>query len=53
MWFLKGCPRCKGDVEETVDHFGRYRHCLSCGWSIDLGLIGKLRFAHFMQMPPR
>lgn len=34
--FLKACPRCKGDVHETNDHFGDVKSCLQCGWSQDV-----------------
>lgn len=35
--FLKQCPRCKGDVGIGSDHYGRYVHCLQCGYMNDIG----------------
>ena len=30
MW-LKSCPRCRGDLYENRDIYGRYVDCLQCG----------------------
>ncbi len=30
LW-LKGCPRCSGDLYETSDKYGRFILCLQCG----------------------
>lgn len=30
LW-LKGCPRCRGDLYETSDRYGRFILCLQCG----------------------
>ena len=32
MFWLKGCPRCKGDLYEDTDKCGRYVSCLQCGY---------------------
>lgn len=32
MWKLKGCPRCKGDLETRVTINGPEDHCLQCGY---------------------
>jgi hypothetical protein len=32
MFWLKGCPRCKGDLYEDTDKYGRYVNCLQCGY---------------------
>ncbi len=32
MWRLKGCPRCKGDVQVDRDEWGWYEQCLQCGY---------------------
>ena len=34
--FLKGCPRCHGDIVEGRDGFGKYLSCLQCGFLVDL-----------------
>ena len=30
MFYLKGCPRCHGDVYESTDVFGPYTSCIQC-----------------------
>ena len=32
MFQLKGCPRCKGDLREDQDQYGRFVICLQCGY---------------------
>ncbi len=34
--FLKGCPRCGGDLSLTRDIHGRYISCLQCGLLKDI-----------------
>ena len=34
--FLKGCPRCGGDLSLTRDIHGRYINCLQCGLLKDI-----------------
>ncbi|MEX2598115.1 MAG: hypothetical protein WD533_00495 [Dehalococcoidia bacterium] len=36
MLLLKGCPRCGGDLHETMDLYGRYHQCIQCGHTADL-----------------
>lgn len=31
MMWLKGCPKCHGDLYESKDHYGEYVTCLQCG----------------------
>lgn len=31
MFWLKSCPRCRGDLYEGQDMYGRYMACLQCG----------------------
>ena len=31
MFWLKGCPRCRGDLYENSDIYGRYIDCFQCG----------------------
>jgi hypothetical protein len=33
---LKGCRKCGGAVSVERDEYGRYIHCLMCGWQRDL-----------------
>ena len=30
MMWLKGCPKCHGDLYESRDYYGRYVSCLQC-----------------------
>lgn len=32
MYWLKGCPRCNGDLQGEEDRFGRYLACIQCGY---------------------
>ncbi len=32
MLWLKGCPRCNGDLNEEGDMYGEYIACLQCGY---------------------
>jgi hypothetical protein len=36
MMFLKGCPKCKGDLLVDEDTYGKYVSCLQCGFMQDL-----------------
>jgi hypothetical protein len=31
MMWLKGCPRCHGDLVLESDYYGQYATCLQCG----------------------
>lgn len=35
MIYIKACPKCKGDVEFTVDSFGKKLECLQCSFTVD------------------
>ena len=32
MYWLKGCPRCRGDLHEESDLYGAYVSCIQCGY---------------------
>ena len=34
MFWLKMCPRCKGDLYLAEDRFGQHLACLQCGRSL-------------------
>ena len=36
MIYFKSCPRCRGDVNLTIDIFGKYLSCLQCGFLKDI-----------------
>ena len=37
MVWLKGCPKCKGDLFLEQDNYGKFQTCLQCGYAKDLG----------------
>jgi len=32
MFWLKACPRCRGDLLHQSDAYGSYTACLQCGY---------------------
>jgi hypothetical protein len=36
MFFLKTCPRCRGDMYLENDRYGDYRKCAQCGHIVEL-----------------
>ena len=36
MVWLKGCPKCKGDLYLDQDTYGKFQSCLQCGYIRDL-----------------
>ena len=36
MFWLKGCPRCSGDLYHDRDQYGHFVTCAQCGFSKDL-----------------
>lgn len=37
MFWLKSCPRCRGDLYEGKDIYGQYVACLQCGHYLEEG----------------
>ena len=37
MYWLKACPRCRGDPHEESDFFGTYVACIQCGYVLNTG----------------
>ena len=35
MYWLKGCPRCRGDLHEETDFYGAYVACIQCGYVVN------------------
>ena len=31
MMLLRACPRCGGDLHETMDIYGPFHQCIQCG----------------------
>lgn len=38
MMYLKGCPRCKGDLQSNNDTYGTYQKCIQCGFLKDVSV---------------
>lgn len=38
MMYLKGCPRCKGDLQLNNDTYGTYQKCIQCGFLKDVSV---------------
>lgn len=36
MIWLKGCPRCGGDLVQESDTYGPYASCIQCGAQLEL-----------------
>ena len=36
MFWLKGCPRCSGDLYRDRDQYGHFVTCAQCGFSKDV-----------------
>ncbi len=34
MFWLKACPRCRGDLHEESDFYGPYVACMQCGYTL-------------------
>ena len=41
MMYLKGCPRCGGDLVPESDIYGPYLTCLQCGSMVDQVATGR------------
>jgi hypothetical protein len=35
MFWLKECPRCRGDLHDESDYYGRYIACMQCGYVLN------------------
>ncbi|MBI4338978.1 MAG: hypothetical protein HY680_03395 [Chloroflexi bacterium] len=42
MIWLRGCPKCRGELADEKDAFGYYIYCLQCGYQLSEVQIGKL-----------
>jgi DNA-directed RNA polymerase subunit M/transcription elongation factor TFIIS len=36
MWYLKNCPRCRGNIFIDEDVGGRFEKCLQCGYEREI-----------------
>ena len=39
MFYLKGCPKCRGDLFFEKDFYGSFFRCLQCGLIADVELL--------------
>ena len=37
MVYLRACPKCQGDLYDSIDIHGPFLSCLQCGYLRDLG----------------
>ena len=44
MFWLKSCPRCRGDLFQNRDHYGWYVSCLQCGHHLNEAAEAILRY---------
>ena len=53
MFWLKGCPKCGGDLYKQVDQFGVYVACLQCGRHLvpDTAVVGLTPLAEVVGSP--
>ncbi len=58
MFYLKACPRCRGDIHFNSDVYGDYYQCLQCGryfqpkileYQWEYGVFGGLKSALTLQ----
>ncbi|MBI2171979.1 MAG: hypothetical protein HYU30_08190 [Chloroflexi bacterium] len=42
MVWLKGCPKCRGELTDNKDTYGYYIYCVQCGYHLTEAQIGKL-----------
>jgi len=36
MFTVHGCPRCSFSLRDTEDYYGKYLHCMQCGYHQDV-----------------
>ena len=46
MFWLKGCPRCHGDLFQERDQYGWYVLCFHCGHYLSEGEEALLRYVY-------
>ena len=52
MYWLKACPRCRGDLHEERDFYGVYVACIQCGYVLDSRQEQALRLARVLEREP-
>ena len=41
MFYLKTCPKCKGDLYTDSDRYGWFISCLNCGYCCDVASMAE------------
>ena len=49
MYWLKVCPRCRGDLHEESDFYGVYVACIQCGYVLNAREEEMLRFTGILE----
>ena len=49
MYWLKACPRCRGDLHEEKDLYGAYVSCIQCGYLLTSGEEDALRLTGMLE----
>jgi len=52
MYWLKACPRCRGDLHEENDFYGLYIACIQCGFVLDSQQEQTLRLTRALPRQP-
>jgi len=52
MYWLKACPRCRGDLHEERDFYGQYVACIQCGYVLDSRQEQTLRLTRVVGQAP-
>ena len=40
MFYLKACPKCRGDLVVEQDFYGSFFRCFQCGLNLDVEVRG-------------
>jgi len=49
MYWLKACPRCRGDLHEEKDFYGAYVACIQCGYLLNAQAEEALRLTGILE----
>ena len=52
MYWLKACPRCRGDLHEERDFYGAYVACIQCGYLLNAREEETLRLTSVLRREP-
>ena len=52
MYWLKACPRCRGNLHQESDFYGPYVACIQCGYVLNAREEETLRLRQSLQREP-